>query len=763
VPHRFPRLPIPRAAALSLAVVLLALVGATAGCVDLASRDDASARRAASAAASAASASSAARVAASAPSAPAPGYPVAARHPVSHTYHGVTVSDDFEWLERGDDPATRDWVAAENVQSRRWLDDVPVRAALHDRFRDLARTTSNAYDSLAARGGWVFALKTQPPRQHPLLVRMKSVDDPGSEQVVFDPNTAAPDGSLAIDFFAPSNDGRRVAISVSVNGSEDGTLRIVDAATGQDLGDRVPRAAYPTGGGSVAWAAGDTGFFYTRYPAPGERAEDDLHFFQQVWFHALGTPAERDRYETGKAFPRIAETTLRASTDGRFTTALVENGDGTEYAVWLHDARDAHAGWRRIADHADGLSDVRIGDDGALYLLSRRGAPKGRLLRLDPSRLGPKPVDWAHVPVVAPEGEGAITDYVAGGGQLFVADLVGGPSRLRAIDLRTRRASTVPLPDIASVDNLADLGRGQVLAQVQTYLVPRAWMHVAAGRAPRRSGLFVTAPVSFGDCEVVREFATSKDGTKVPLNIVRRKGVPLDGANAVILYGYGGYGVSETPAFDASLRPWLDRGGLYVDANLRGSGEYGQAWHTAGHLVRKQNVFDDFVAVAQYLVARGYTRPGRLGIWGGSNGGLLMGAVVTQHPELFRAVLSQVGIYDMLRVELDPNGAFNTTEFGSVKDPAQFAALYAYSPLHHVKDGTRYPAILMMTGDNDGRVNPAHSRKMIARLQAADPHGRPILLHTSATSGHGFGTSIDEKVDDEADEFAFFIDQLMLH
>jgi prolyl oligopeptidase len=749
------------ASSLAALAIAFALALANAGCVIGTSRGAAPA----AAAASAAEAASAARAAAaaSAASAAVAGYPVAARRPVSHTYHGVAVTDDYEWLERADDPATRDWVAAENALSRSWLDAVPVRASLHDRFHELAHATSNAYDALVARGGWVFALKTQPPKQHPLLVRMKSVDDPGSEQLVFDPNAAAADGSLAIDFFVPSNDGRHVAISVSAHGSEEGTLRVVDAASGQDLGDRVPRAAFPTGGGSLAWAAGDAGFFYTRYPAPGERAEADLRFFQQVWFHALGTPAASDRYETGREFPRIAETTLRASADGRLTTALVENGDGSEYAVWLHDARDAKAGWRRIADHADGLSDVRIGDDGALYLLSRHGAPKGRLLRLDPSRLGPKPVDWARVPVAAPEGEGAITDYVASGGQLFIADLVGGPSRLRAVDLRTHRAAAVPLPAIASVDSLADLGRGQVLAQVQTYLVPRAWMHVAAGRAPRRSALFVTAPVGFGDCEVVREFATSKDGTKVPLNIVRRLGTPLDGANPTILYGYGGYGVNETPWFDATLRPWLDRGGIYVDANLRGGGEYGEAWHTAGNGVNKQNVFDDFVAVARHLVARGYTRPDRLGIKGGSNGGLLMGAAATQHPELFRAVLSQVGIYDMLRVERDPNGAFNTTEFGTVQDPAQFAALRAYSPFHHVHDGTRYPAILMTTGDNDGRVNPAHSRKMIARLQAADPHGRPILLHTSATSGHGFGTAIDERVDDQADEYAFFIDQLMLH
>jgi prolyl oligopeptidase len=258
----------------------------------------------------------------------------------------------------------------------------------------------------------------------------------------------------------------------------------------------------------------------------------------------------------------------------------------------------------------------------------------------------------------------------------------------------------------------------------------------------------------------VREFATSKDGTKVPLNILRRKGAKLDGSNPTVLYGYGGYGVSETPYFNAARRVWLERGGVLVFANIRGGGEYGEAWHLAGNLTRKQTVFDDFIASAEYLIQRGYTQPGKLAIRGGSNGGLLMGAVLTQRPELFRAVASSVGIYDMLRVELDPNGAFNVTEFGTVKDKAQFEALQAYSPFHHVKDGTDYPAVLMMTGDHDGRVNPAHSRKMIARLQAADPAGKPILLRTSGKAGHGIGTALSETIEQITDEYAFLLHEL---
>jgi prolyl oligopeptidase len=277
----------------------------------------------------------------------------------------------------------------------------------------------------------------------------------------------------------------------------------------------------------------------------------------------------------------------------------------------------------------------------------------------------------------------------------------------------------------------------------------------------RRTALVVTSEANFNDTEVVREFATSKDGTKIPLNIIRRKGTRLDGRNPTILYGYGGYGLSQTPGFTASRRVWLDRGGVYVVANIRGGAEFGETWHTGGNLTHKQNVFDDFIASAEYLIQHGYTNPQKLGILGGSNGGLLMGAVMTQRPELFRAVGSAVGIYDMLRVELDPNGAFNVTEFGSVKDEDQFRALYAYSPLHHVRNGVDYPAVLMETGDNDGRVNPAHSRKMIARLQQADPNGRPLLLRTTAAAGHGIGSALSVRIDQGADLYAFFVNELI--
>jgi prolyl oligopeptidase len=345
-------------------------------------------------------------------------------------------------------------------------------------------------------------------------------------------------------------------------------------------------------------------------------------------------------------------------------------------------------------------------------------------------------------------------------GKVYASELVGGPSKLQAVDLKTREISDIALPPVSAVNGLVRGEHDEILADIASYVTPPAWYHVQPGHEPRKTALVVTSAANYDDAEVKREFAVSKDGTKIPLNIIMRKGTKLDGSNPTILYGYGGYGVSMTPYFSSIRRIWLDHGGIYVVANIRGGGEYGEAWHTAGNLTHKQNVFDDFIASAEYLIAQHYTSTPHLAIMGGSNGGLLMGAVLTQRPDLFRAVSSSVGIYDMLRVELDPNGAFNTTEFGTVKDKAQFEALHAYSPYHHVKDGTDYPAVLMMTGDNDGRVNPAHSRKMIARLQAADPHGKPILLRTTAAAGHGIGTALDEVINEQTDNYAFLFHEL---
>ena len=685
---------------------------------------------------------------------PAPGTP---KKPVSTKYQGVTVEDPYQWLEKDDEPDVKAWSDTQNQRTRQYLDQLPERAAIEKQLTEWYAKTSPSYSSLVSRPGLLFVMKFQPPKQQPLLVTLTSAEDLKSEKVVLDPNVLDAKGATAIDWFVPSLDGKFVAVSLSKGGSEDGTLHFYETATGKALQDTIAHVQYPTAGGSAAWNADGTGIYYTRFPRKGERPEADLNFYQQVYFHKLGTPDTEDTYSIGKDFPRIAEIILEGSRDGRYILASVANGDGGDFAHYLLGTEgSAPGGWKQITKFSDQIKAARLGRDNALYLLSRNAAPRGKVLRLPLET----PELSKAVEIISTGGP-VIQQIVPTADALFVGDLLGGPSQIRRFSLDGKGETIIPIPNISAVQEMIALEEGSLLFRDQSYTEPAAWFHCAKEKTEAvETALRSTSPVSFADIEVTREFATSKDGTKIPLNIIFRKGMKRDGQNPTLLYGYGGYGISMSPNFEFTRRLWFDHGGVYVVANIRGGGEFGEDWHKTGNLTKKQNVFDDFAAAVEYLIKEKYTRPEKLAIQGGSNGGLLMGAMITQHPDLIRAVVTQVGIYDMLRVELAPNGAFNVTEFGTVKNPEQFKALYAYSPYHHVVDGTKYPSILMMTGANDGRVAPYHSRKMVARLDEANKSENPILLRTSSSAGHGIGTALNERVKQLADIYAFLFAQL---
>ena len=678
--------------------------------------------------------------------------PDTARHPVTDVYHGVSVTEDYRWLENVSDPSVVRWVDEQNRYSRSILDAIPRREAIAKRLREFFTDRPPSYAALTFRGGRLFALKNQPPKEQSLLVTLASIDDRNSERVLLDPNTLTPGGGTSIDFFVPSLDGRRVAVSLSRGGSEDGTVHLYDVTTGREIGDVVPRVNGGTAGGSVAWNDDGSGFYYTRHPRQGERPKEDLSFYQQVYFHKLGTPTADDRYEIGREFPRIAETTLQTSDDGRFVLASVRNGDGGEAEHFL---RGDDGRWQSITQFSDGIRSAEFGRDGNLYLLARKNAPMGALLRVPLSQPA-----LASAETVIPSAETSIESFVPMQHRLYVAYQAGGPSELRIFALTGAKEGSVPILPVSAVYDVVPLQGDSIALLNGSYVEPANWatFDPAEGKT-RETALKVVLPVNFRDAVVERVLVTSKDGTKVPLNIIRPAGMKVDGSNPAILSGYGGFGLGPKPRLGVARRLWLDQGGISAIANLRGGAEFGEEWHAQGKLTRKQNVFDDFEACARYLIDHHYTTPSHLAIEGGSNGGLLMGAALTQHPELFRAVVSHVGIYDMLRLELWPNGVFNVTEYGSVKDPEQFTALYAYSPYHHVINLTRYPAVLMMTGANDPRVDPANSRKMIARLQAANASGYPILLLASSNRGHG-STALGQLIAEQTDVFAFLIDQL---
>jgi prolyl oligopeptidase len=676
-----------------------------------------------------------------------------AKKPVSNEYQGTTVEDPYQWLEKDDDPEVKAWSDAQNHRTRGYLDKLPDRAAIEKQLTEWYAKTLPSYFSLISRPGILFAMKFQPPKQQPMLVTLASTDDLKSEKVVLDPNVLDAKGTTAIDWFVPSLDGKYVAVSLSKGGSEDGTLHFYETATAKALTDTIAHVQYPTAGGSAAWNANSSGIYYTRFPRQGDRPEADLNFYQQVYFHKIGTPDIDDTYSIGKDFPRIAEVVLEASRDGKYILATVANGDGGDFAHYLLGPTGS---WKQITQFSDQIKTARLGRDNALYLLSRVGAPRGKILRL--------PIEMPELRSaveIVPTGEPVIERIVPTADALYTGDLLGGPSQFRRFGLAGKDETIIPIAKISAVQEMLALEDNSLLFRDVSYIEPAAWFHYVQGKTELvKTALHSTSPVSFADIEVTREFATSKDGTKIPLNVIRKKGTKHDGQNPTLLYGYGGYGISMSPNFDFTRRVWFDRGGVYVVANLRGGGEFGEEWHKAGNLTKKQNVFDDFAAAAEYLIKQKWTRSEKLAIQGGSNGGLLMGAMIAQHPDLVRAVVSSVGIYDMLRVELAPNGAFNVTEFGTVKDPEQFKALYAYSPYHHVVDGTKYPSVLMMTGANDGRVAPYHSRKMTARLEEANKSDNPILLRTSSSAGHGQGTALSERIKQLADIYSFLFAQL---
>jgi prolyl oligopeptidase len=684
---------------------------------------------------------------------------------VIDTYHGVTVHDPYRWLEDAADPKVVAWTAAQNARTRAKLDAVPSREAIKARLSALVTRGSATYASFRPRGEHMFAMLNDPTKQQAMLVVLNAAADPASAKVVIDPNAIDVGGRTTIDWFRPSADGRLVAASLSQNGSEIGTLHVYETETGKEIGEPIPRVQAPTAGGNATWLSDNSGFWYTRYPGE-ERPEADRFFYQQVYFHKLGTDWQKDPLVLGTkdGLPRVAEIFLGSENSRDLIVVPVQNGDGGEFAHFLISQQGVH----KLADFKDKVVEAKSSPGGDIFALSRAGAPNGKVVKL---QLPPAPfaqqtaaLSLTNAPVVVPQSDVTIqlgNAIVVSRTHLMVRDSIGGPNQVRIFDHDGKSQGLLPLPEASSIGEMAALPDGGLIYSVRTYLRPRfvaRWNPTT--RQSEETKFADTALYGFDDVEVVRETAVSKDGTKVPVNVIRKKGTLLDGTNPTILYGYGGYGISMRPGFlGARTRLWLDGGGIYAIAIIRGGGEFGEEWHVAGNLTKKQNVFDDFAAAARHLVERKYTTPAKLAIFGESNGGLLMGATVTQHPELFRAVVARVGIYDMLRVEVGPNGEFNTTEFGTVKDPEQFKALYAYSPYHHVVQGARYPAIFLATGENDGRVEPWQSRKFAAAMQAASGSGLPVLLRIN-TSGHGMGSSRNERVEEDADILAFLYDQL---
>jgi prolyl oligopeptidase len=675
--------------------------------------------------------------------------PATPTHQASTTLHGVTVADPYRWLENPADPAVQDWIKAQNAYTEKVLAAMPDGKATNARVQQLAITSTTRSSPLLA-GGTLFYLQETPPQPQPQLMAQAWPD--GQPRVLVDLGAAG--GGTAITGYWPSPSGRYLAYGTAEGGSELTTLHVLDVNSGKTLPDALPWAGGGTTPQGLAWDKNEKGFTYVRFPPP-PAGQAVVQFHAALVHHALGEPAAQDAVVFGKDYSRVAEYRLLASSGGGHLAVLANVGDGGPAEVWLRDGDDWNGGWQKALG-ADANVRTATWVGARLVVASFAGAPRGKLLALDEHGKAAPLLGERNgaVQSIAPVADGFL--LVRSRGPDWWVEQYGGAGTL------VRR---LPLPahDIGIDGIAAEHGQDRALIGYGGWTLPARWAEYDA-RAGTLKTVFEVKPAA--DYSKVRSYridGLSRDGTHIPVTVLAMPDVTPNGRRPAILYGYGGFDIPVAPHFIGPELAWLERGGVLAFANIRGGNENGEAWHAQGQGLHKQNVFDDFHAAALALLATRWTDRRHLGILGGSNGGLLMGASLVQHPGDYRAVVSMVGIYDMLRHETDfANGAYNVPEYGSIADPAQFKATLAYSPLQNVKPHVAYPAVLMTTGANDPRVAPWQSRKFAAALQGATTSRRPVLLLTRMNAGHGIGAPFSQRVGNTAIMLTFFARELGL-
>jgi prolyl oligopeptidase len=681
-------------------------------------------------------------------------YPPAARGDHVDVYHGVKVPDPYRWMEDIDSPQTRAWVEAEAKLSSAYLSRIPGRDRIAAQLKKI--WNYERWTPPEKHGATWFFTHNDGLQNQPVIFATPDPGAHGPARTLLDPNTLSRDGTVALRERAISQDGKYFAYALSEAGSDWQTWRVKDVATGKDLPDELHWSK--AGGGS--WRKDNSGFYYTIYDEPksGE-ALKAANQFEKLRFHKLGTPQSRDPLIYTRTDDPDWFVGGIVTDDGRYLVIQANHGDEVQNTVLVQDLSKPGAAIQPIIEKPTAVYNV-VGNIGAtLYVQTDDGAPRYRIIAIDVAK--PARENWR---TVVPESTDTLDSVSLVGGQLIASYLKDAHSAVRRYSTDGKLVGEVQLEGLGTASGFAGrLEDRETFYSYSSFTTPPSVYHLdivsgksALWRQPKLEGF---NPAEYATTQV---FYTSKDGTHVPMFVVARKGVKLDGNNPTILYGYGGFNISEEPGFSPSVAGWLQLGGVFALANIRGGGEYGRAWHEAGMKVHKQNVFDDFAAAAQYLIAQKWTRPQRLAIRGGSNGGLLVGATIEQHPELFAAAIAQVGVMDMLRFRDFTVGKGWESDYGSVDNPDEFHALLAYSPLQNVKPNVNYPSVLVTTGDHDDRVFPAHSFKFTAAMQHADPHGNPILIRIETRAGHGQGKPTAKQIDEMADIYAFTLNAMGL-
>ena len=666
-------------------------------------------------------------------------------------YHGTKVADPYRWLETDvrTSKDVADWVAAENKITFDYLGTIPEREPIRKQLTTL--WNYEKYSTPFKRGGHYFFSKNNGLQNQSVLYTVDKWGD--APRVLLDPNSWSKDGTVALGDVAISDDAKYAAYSTSEAGSDWQVIHVAEVASGKQLSDEIKWVKFS----GIAWTNDDKGFFYSRFPAvESGKAYQSLNRDQKVYYHRLGTPQSDDPVVYANAEHPEWNHDAEVSEDGRYLIISTTSGTASRNQVHVKDLQDPYAMPVAIVDKIENDYSF-VGNDGpVLYFRTDLKAPKGRLIAID--LRNPDAANWKEI---LPEGEAKLQGVRYTGHRLIANYLSDAHSDIRIYDTAGKLVRNVALDGIGSAGGFG--GRSddnETFYAFSSFATPPSVYRYDVATGEKTLVFRAKVAMNPADYEVKQVFYTSKDGTKVPMFISYKKGLKLDGNNPTLLYGYGGFDISMTPGFSISRLTWMNMGGVYAVANLRGGGEYGEAWHEAGTKLHKQNVFDDFIAAAEYLIKNNYTKPAKLAVQGGSNGGLLIGAVETQRPDLFGATLPAVGVMDMLRFNQFTAGRYWVDDYGSSANADEFKALYAYSPYHNIKPGTKYPATLITTADTDDRVVPGHSFKYAAAIQEAQAGSAPVLIRIETRAGHGGGKPTAKVIEETTDEMAFLVKNL---
>ncbi len=675
-------------------------------------------------------------------------YPEARQAAVVDVYHGVEVADPYRWLEDPDSEETRAWVARQNALTEGFLKKTATRERFEERLKKL--TNYPRYSSVSKHGGRYFFWKNDGLQNQSVLYVQKALD--AEPKVVINPNTLSADGTVAVTTTAVSWDGSHLAYGLSSSGSDEQEVKIRNIDTGRDYAEALKWCRFT----QIAWKHDGSGFFYSRFPDPSTVADEDRMNYNRLYWHTVGTPQSQDKLVYERPDNKELGFAPIVTEDNQYLIIHGYHGTDPRNRIY-YKPLDSDAPPVKLLDKADAKYEF-LGNQGATFtFMTDLDAPRGRIVTIDIDH--PEPENWK---TVIPENDDVIDAAGLIGSHLVLAYMHDVHHRLAVHRLDGGFVQNICLPSLGTVSGLSgQQDDEEMFFSFTSFLFPNASFRYDLGSHLLRALRIPEIDFDMDQYETKQVFCTSKDGTRVPMFLTHRKGLRLDGNNPTLLYGYGGFNINIKPRFSSSTLAWLEAGGVYAQANMRGGSEYGETWHQAGMLEKKQNVFDDFIAAAEWLIENDYTQPGKLAIRGGSNGGLLVAACMLQRPDLYGAVICQVPVIDMLRYHKFTVGRYWVPEYGNAEARKKdFDFLFAYSPLHNVRAGVSYPPVLITSADTDDRVVPAHAKKFAATLQAKASGANPILLRVETKAGHGGGKPISKRIEEQADIYAFLFDIL---